>query len=269
MRSFRMWVGLVALSLFSVLVLNFSSEIVPGTRFDGTGSYAIFGLIAFALMRWLRVWTLTYFAWPKFGWRFLVAFLLMLNFIIVQFRNETLSELDAWQWVRGAIFLGAVAIGEEIFSRGIVFGVLQRQGLVIAVLGSSVMFGLMHINSYLGQYFDPWRAYWHVMSATSFGIFACALMVVTRSIWMPIILHTFTNIGLLFSNVEEITKVRSTPVSVEFWTGIVQPAPVVATFLIPALILFWINAGMPLHPVLHRLAIKWKLVELQNKDLSV
>ena len=264
-----MWMGLVALSVLSILVLNFSSEIVPGTRFDGTGSYVILGLIAFALMRWLRVWTLTYFAWPKFGWRFLVALLLMLNLIVVQVRNEAFSELDAWQWVRGAIFLVAVATAEEVFSRGIVFGVLQRQGLFVAVIGSSVMFGLMHINSYVGEYFDPWRAYWHVMSATSFGIFACALMVVTRSIWMPIILHTFSNIGLLFSSVEEVKEIRSSPVSVEFWSGVVQPAPVVATFLIPALILFWINAGMPLHTVLRGLAIKWKLVELQEKDLAV
>lgn len=264
-----MWMGLVALSLFSILVLNFSSEIVPGTRFDGTGSYVILGVLAFALMRWLRVWTLTYFAWPKFGWRFLVASLLMLNLIVVQVRNEEFSDLDAWQWVRGAIFLVAVATTEEIFSRGIVFGVLQRQGLFIAVMGSSVMFGLMHINSYVGEYFDPWRAYWHVMSATSFGIFACALMVVTRSIWMPIILHTFSNIGLLFSNIEEVTKVRSTPVSVEFWSGVIRPLPAVLTFVIPALILFWINAGMPLHPVLHRLAVKWKLVELQEKELTV
>lgn len=264
-----MWLGLVALSIFSILILNFSDVIVPGTRFDGTGSYVILGLIAFALMRWLRLWTLTYFAWPKFGLRFLVAFVLMLNLIVVQVRNQDFSELETWQWVRGVIFLIAVATTEEILSRGIVFGVLQRQGLFVAVLGSSVMFGLMHINSYVGQYFDPWRAYWQVISATCFGVFACALMVVTRSIWMPIVLHTFSNIGLLFSNVEEVKEIRSTPVSVEFWSGIVQPAPVVATFLIPALLLFWINAGAPLHPALHRFAIKWKLIEPERKDLTV
>jgi hypothetical protein len=31
--------------------------------------------------------------------------------------------------------------------------------------------------------------------------------------------------------------------------------------VIPALALFWIHAGMPLHPVLRRLAIKWKLID--------
>jgi hypothetical protein len=40
----------------------------------------------------------------------------------------------------------------------------------------------------------------------------------------------------------------------------------VATFVIPALILFWVNAGAPLHPVLQRLAIKWKLMELQEAE---
>jgi hypothetical protein len=31
--------------------------------------------------------------------------------------------------------------------------------------------------------------------------------------------------------------------------------------LIPSLVLFWLAAGMPLKPSLHRLAIKWKLID--------
>ena len=263
-----MWVGLIGLSILSILILNFAGEVVPGESFDGTGGYVILGLFAGGVMWWLRPPTVAYLSRPVFGWSFVVALALMVNLIVVQIRGEDFSQVAPDKWIRGIIFLICVATAEEIFSRGVVFGVLQRHGMTVAVIGSSLMFGLMHINSYIGD-FDAWPAYWHIVSAASFGIFACALMVVTRSIWMPIILHTFTNIGLLFSNVEEVTKVRSTPISVEFWTGIVQPAPVVATFLIPALILFWINADTPLHPVLHRLAIKWKLVELQNKDLSV
>ena len=42
-----------------------------------------------------------------------------------------------------------VAVAEETFSRGIVFGVLLLHGLSVAVIGSSLMFGLMHINSYV------------------------------------------------------------------------------------------------------------------------
>lgn len=265
-----MWVGLVALSVLSILILNFASEIVPGAAFDSTGGFIILGLFAFVIMRWLRVPTNSFFGKPAFGWRFIVALVLMVNLIVVQIRGEAFSELDTEGWIRGVIFLSAVAFAEEIFSRGVIFGILLRQGLAVAVVGSSLIFGLMHLNGYIGEYFDPWRAYWHVVSATAFGVFACALMVVTRSIWMPIILHTVSNAGLLFRDIDEVTKIRSKPISVDFWSGISYPLPAFATFVIPALALFWINAGTPLPPAAQGLAIKWKLIEPDvEKELPV
>jgi membrane protease YdiL (CAAX protease family) len=203
-----MWVGLTALSVTSILLLNFASEVLPGKGFDSTGSFMILGLFAFAVMRWLRVPTNGYFGKPAFGWRFNVALILMINAIVVQVRSAPFSELDLQGWIRGAAFLIAVAVAEEIFSRGVIFGVLLRQGLLVAVTGSSLIFGLMHLNGYVGQYFDPWRAYWHIVSAIAFGVFACALMVVTRSIWMPIILHTVANTGLLFRDIDELIEKR-------------------------------------------------------------
>ncbi len=265
-----MWVGLAVLSVLAILLLNFSSEVIPGKGFDSTGSFMILGLFAFAMLRLLRVPTIEYFGKPVLGWKFLAAMVFTVNLIIVQIRGEAFSELDARQWIRGAVFLIAIAVAEEIFSRGVVFGVLlRRHGLSVAVLGSSLIFGLMHLNGYIGQYFDPWRAYWHIASAAAFGIFACALMVVTRSIWMPILLHTVSNTGLLFRDLEEEIAVRSKPISVDFWSGLTYPITPVATFIVPAIVLFWIHAGMPLHPVLKRLAIKWKLMEVEEKELSI
>ena len=255
-----MWIGLVLLSLLSIVILNFGGEVVPGKGFDSTGSYMILGLFSFAVMWWLRPPTMAYFALPRFGWAFLLACALMINMIVVQIRGEDFSQVASDKWFRGIIFLICVATAEEIFSRGIVFGVLQKHGMTVAVIGSSLMFGLMHINSYIGN-FDAWPAYWHIVSAASFGVFACALMVVTRSIWMPIVLHTFSNAGLLLRNAEEVQAKRDSYSSVDFWPGLVQPLPVMLTFVIPALVLFWIAAGTPLHPVVRRFAIKWKLIE--------
>lgn len=261
-----MWLGLVALSLVAILLLNFASEVVPGKSFDSTGSFMILGLFAFVAMRWLRVSTNQYFGKPALGWKFMVAMILMINAIVVQIRGESFSELDLEGWIRGALFLSAVAFAEEIFSRGVIFGVSLQKGLFVAVTGSSLIFGLMHLNGYIGEYFDPWRAYWHVVSATAFGVFACALMVVTRSIWMPIILHTFSNTGLLFRDIDEVIEIRSKPISVDLWSGLTYPLPAFATFVIPSLALFWINAGTPLHPALLRLAIKWKLFDPEARE---
>ena len=65
MRSLRMWLGLIALSLLSILILNFSSDVIPGKGFDSTGSYLILGLFSFGVMWWLRTPTMAYFALPK------------------------------------------------------------------------------------------------------------------------------------------------------------------------------------------------------------
>lgn len=130
-----MWLGLIALSLLSILILNFASEVVPGKSFDNTGSFMILGLFAFAVMRWLRVPANGYFGKPVFGWRFNIALILMINAIVVQIRSVPFSELDLQGWIRGTAFLIAVAVAEEIFSRGVIFGVLLRQGLLVAVTG--------------------------------------------------------------------------------------------------------------------------------------
>jgi membrane protease YdiL (CAAX protease family) len=258
-----MWSGLILLSVLAVVVLNFAGALIPGQAFDGTGSYMIMGVIVCAVMRWLRTSTMSYWAKPVFGWKFVVAAVLMGNLIVVQLQDQDFSGLSVATWIRGVIFLITVATAEEILSRGIAFGVLQRLGLFTAVLGSSLLFGVMHINPYLGN-FDPWQAYWHIVSAFSFGVFACALMVLTRSIWMPIIVHTFSNAGLLVQDAP--TKAdEAFRVSTPFLAGLFHPLPVLATFVIPALILFWLARDMPLHPRLQPLARRWKLIESESK----
>ena len=259
MRTMRMWVGLIALSCSAIFLLNSIGDLVPGETYDSIASFSTVGVVFFLLMRFLRLPTLQYFAKPVLGWRFLVALVLSINLIVVQLQGEPFHNLSIGQWVRGVIFLFAVGAAEEILSRGVVFGILLRHGLPIAAIASSLMFGLMHINVYIGHW-DPWQAYWHVMSAASFGFFACALMVVTKSLWMPILLHFFSNGALIFETppTKEELDLR---VSIDFWQGVLHPLSPFLTFLIPALILFWIHAGNPVPGWFVRLAIKFGLVE--------
>ena len=63
-----MWGGLIALSLLSILILNFASDAIPGKGFDSTGSYLILGLFSFGVMWWLRPPTMAYFALPQLRW---------------------------------------------------------------------------------------------------------------------------------------------------------------------------------------------------------
>jgi len=263
MRSVRMWASLVGLSVIAVVILDFADRLFPGDSFDGTGSYIVLGLIAFGFMRWLRVSTNAYFAKPVLGWRFIVVLIFCGNLIVVQLRGEPFHNLSIGHWIRGIVFLLAVGATEEILSRGVVFGVLRIHGLPIAVTGSSLMFGLMHINPHIGAW-DPWAVYFHVLTAFSFGLFACAIMVVSRSIWVPILMHAISDAGLLFE--APPTKAESAyRISIGFWRGVLHPIPDFLTFVIPALILFWIHAGTPVPNFVKRLAIKWKLVEPETQ----
>ena len=84
------------------------------------------------------------------------------------------------------------------------------------------------------------------------------------------VLHAFSNAGLLLRDAEEVQAERDSVTNVDFLQGLIHPLPAFATFVIPSLIMFWIAAGMPLHPRLHRLAVKWKLIEpVTEKELPV
>lgn len=259
--------GLIALSMVSILILNFTGDFVPGDRFDGTVGYAVLGVFSCVVMWWLRVPTLKYWAKPEISWKLPLAFIFMVNFIVVQLRGEDFSQVPSDKWVRGIIFLILVGFAEEVFSRGIIFGVLLKYGLFTAVVGSSMMFGLMHLNSHIGS-FNAWLAYWHIVSAAGFGVFACALMVATKSIWMPIVLHAISNAGLLLQSVEKVTQKRASDIDIGLWQGLIQPLPGLLTYLVPSLALFWLAAGMPLHPVARKFAIKWKLIEPAQQESS-
>ncbi len=82
-----MWVGLAVLSVLAILLLNFSSEVIPGKSFDSTGSFIILGLFAFTMLRLLCVPTIEYFGKPVFGWKFMAAMVFTVNLIIVQIRG--------------------------------------------------------------------------------------------------------------------------------------------------------------------------------------
>ena len=47
MRTLRMWLGLIALSLFAITLLNSAGAVVPGEDLDSTASFLIVGIVFF------------------------------------------------------------------------------------------------------------------------------------------------------------------------------------------------------------------------------
>lgn len=69
---------------------------------------------------------------------------------------------------------------EEIVFRGLIFQRLSiRYGLTTAIVTSSVIFGLLHFESFLG--------------AGVFGVFMCLLFYHTKNLWVPVIVHIINN----------------------------------------------------------------------------
>ena len=99
-----------------------------------------------------------------------------------------------------AVFVFSFSIGldEELFSRGLAYGLLEHFGAKFAILISSFEFGLLHLSNILwgGQSFNYTAA--QVINAFAFGVLSAALLLYTRSIWPPIVFHCLSDFPLMF-----------------------------------------------------------------------
>jgi uncharacterized membrane protein len=101
--------------------------------------------------------------------------------------------------------------------------------------------------------------YWHVVETFGFAVFACALMIVTRSIWLGVIFHALVDWSIVFDKYippdpnEEIWR----PSMLE---GLTSPLFNMVIFVSLAGLLLKIDRGTVPRWV-KRLALKWKLVE--------
>ncbi len=103
-----------------------------------------------------------------------------------RFSSNVLWESSTMQDYEGVLLFISTAIVpafcEEFLFRGVICNNLRPYGKTIAVVGSALLFGLMHQN--VGQLFYT----------TVAGIVLGLVYVETRSIWAPILLHMFNNL---------------------------------------------------------------------------
>ena len=261
MRNLRLGFSLIGLSIFTLLILNY----LPGPwademRYaDSTFGYVVMGLIYYLAIYFLGLQSLEYFRLPRIHFKTLLALLVASFFVISEIAGSDNVHLKPWVAVRGIVFLLAIGFGEEMFSRGFTYGVLRRFGNVSAIFISSALFGLLHLNLYVGANWDTWMAYCHVMNTFSFGVFACALMIVTRSIWVAVIFHALCDWSIVFDKALADTgdEGKWQP---GLWEGLSAPLFNVSLFCGLALVLLWIDRGS-VPGWMYRLALKWKLVE--------
>ncbi|MFN4258152.1 MAG: lysostaphin resistance A-like protein [Gemmataceae bacterium] len=91
--------------------------------------------------------------------------------------------LGAWPLLVGILLIGVGAgVAEELFFRGFLGrGIVGRHGVWWGVFWTSLLFGLIHL--------EPRQ----VCYATVMGVFLHSIYLMTRSLWLPILLHTLNN----------------------------------------------------------------------------
>lgn len=89
----------------------------------------------------------------------------------------------------------AVALEEELWTRGLVLESLRWRGTTVAVVLSSLWFGLLHsLNLLSGQPATATLA--QIGFATAFGLAVGAVRVRVGTLWLPIALHGLYDVGV-------------------------------------------------------------------------
>ena len=183
MKRIQIGLSLLGFSLFAILLLRFVRVPFVNSNgyISGTSAFIVLGLVFLYFIKLFKLPSLTYFGPPRFTAVSILALVFAASLAFSAITHEE-NELKPWKVaIPGILFLLSIGFGEEIVARGFLYGVLKERSHKAAILVSSLLFGLMHLNLYTGSNWDPWLAYWHIASAFCFGFLMCAFMVATPS----------------------------------------------------------------------------------------
>ena len=259
MRHLRIGASLVGYSAVVIFMFRIIPEAwVSDKRFlNSTIDYYVMGAFFMGLIFIKGLDSLEYFRLPELNARSITAMTVAAALVAPAFFSGR-CEMKPWSIaIPGVIFLFGIGFGEEMFARGLCFGMLRKYGERNAIIFSSVIFGLLHLNLYTGKNWDLWLAYDHVLSAGLFGVVAAQVMVMTRSIWVSVVFHALTDWFIVF---EKVVKDTSDPLPPStLFQNITDP---LSSFLIWGPIILFLarvnRGGWP--KWMQKIALKWKLV---------
>ena len=205
MRHLRIGASLAGYSAVVIFIFRIIPEAwISDKRFlNSTIDYYFLGALFMALIFIKGLDSLEYFRLPEFNARSITAMAVAAAMVSPQFFAGG-NEAKPWSIaIPGVIFLFGIGFGEELFARGLCFGMLRKYGQRNAIIFSSLIFGLLHLNLYTGKNWELWTAYHHVISAGLFGVIAAQIMIMTRSIWVSVVFHALSDWMIVFEKVVE------------------------------------------------------------------
>jgi membrane protease YdiL (CAAX protease family) len=190
--------AVAAFSVAALLAFHLIPEVGSNDDLNGILNYSVIALAFFYYTHTYKLPSLKYFRLPELTVPSVFALIVVSFLSYAKITGDNIITLPLIPTISGIAYLFSIGVGEELVSRGFGLGVLKKYGMTFAVVVSSVIFGLMHLNRYLGEDWDPVNAYWHCLSASGFGFLAAAVMIATRSILAAIVLHALTDWTVVF-----------------------------------------------------------------------
>lgn len=206
MKKLQDAIAVISFAVAALLTFYWIPNFFPKTEISSITQYLMMSLAFIYYMHAYTLPTLRYLQIPQITFASAFATIFAIFYIFTRALTDNPVHLSWILNAQGVVYLLAIGLGEELVARGFIFGVLEKYGKWIAVLLSSFVFGLMHLNLYTGSDWDPYNAIYHVVSTTGFGILACAVMMATRSIWPAILMHAFSDWTVIFEEVEPPVK---------------------------------------------------------------
>ncbi|WP_134020426.1 type II CAAX endopeptidase family protein [Lysinibacillus sp. YR326] len=184
--------------LFTLLALVFpfiAGVIIAVKNISSLSSITLIQFIAFAGGVLVTLWVMkkSKFSFRDFGFRKFKAEAWIAVIVVselVTFLNG-ITDKDGFsaQYVFILLlFVIAVGLCEEFIFRGLIFKYLSAKGLKVAILGSSILFGIGHFANLLSGA-DLLMTLLQIIYAILFGLVCAEIVAKTKSIIFPIVWH--------------------------------------------------------------------------------
>ena len=145
----------------------------------------------------------------KVQWKHFLCFIPMLILVSINLWNGVTINLPFGESVCYLVYMMSVAFVEEMLFRGFLFNALSKDGLRMAVIISSLTFGLGHLfNMINGNGMTVFSNLCQVAGAIAVGLLFAVVLIKTGSIWPGIVTHAAIDMVSLFANEDGLTNGR-------------------------------------------------------------
>lgn len=233
-KTYVIYASLILLSLFTILSASFFSYLFS---FMGEYSESVAKLISIlfliAIMLKLKILKNFSFQVSNFFIGILLGFYILILIACNLFGNLN-SPLDL-QFIGILVFINfIIGLWEEILCRGILLNVLLKYSTPMkAVLGSSLIFCLMHTINFFTESTHPVLILSQVVYTFFLGVYFASITYVTKSLWPAIILHSCLDLS------NNIADLLSSPIGADVvpsFSQIVSSGIFMVVVVIPAFI---------------------------------